>query len=578
METLEARVAREGAFRTQDAVGWTVRLAKRLESLHALGGVHGALGAGVLKIGGESPRGQGALVDVPARPSPPAFHSPERAAGGAASAADDTWATAVLLYLMLTGRLPFEGHTAGEVLRRIRSESPAPLAAAGVDDDGLQRVLDTALARDRARRAVRIASVRQVLERWLTRAGVASLPPLDADASAPAGRQGMLEDDDGPTATMDVGSLKQLIDRAASRASATSIAPAPPTPAAAPGSPMPPPLPLPQPASPAPIDAAAPAPAVRAAAPDEAVVAEHVATPVERAHAGPPPSAATAATAVAPAGIPIAPRATPARGRSRLAMLAGGGAAIGAVAVAAFVWGPLRSGPPVGAGEPSEARSAAIAMPPSAAGPDHGRDPPAANGSSLAAAARSASEAAAPGSAGSAAAPRAPAPAPVAVEDVGECARSTFAAGSFDPASPPAFASMCAETDPRRGAESARTALVIAGTHRPVSDGMREWAMLGWYEMAAFAVMRARCCPGAAPLVLPKPLGACAPLDDALNALGAAAARRADQATLDEALGAFTKSVSCVVRSGGANLFGAYPTPRGGEDTTFRKTLARAAR
>ena len=34
---------------------------------------------------------------------------------------------------------------------------------------------------------------------------------------------------------------------------------------------------------------------------------------------------------------------------------------------------------------------------------------------------------------------------------------------------------------------------------RPLPDGMREWAIVGWYGMASFAAIRATCCPASSP-------------------------------------------------------------------------------
>ena len=41
---------------------------------------------------------------------------------------------------------------------------------------------------------------------------------------------------------------------------------------------------------------------------------------------------------------------------------------------------------------------------------------------------------------------------------------------------------------------------MVVGAGGKLTDGMREWAGLGWYEAAAYGVLRARCCPTPAPL------------------------------------------------------------------------------
>jgi hypothetical protein len=107
-----------------------------------------------------------------------------------------------------------------------------------------------------------------------------------------------------------------------------------------------------------------------------------------------------------------------------------------------------------------------------------------------------------------------------------------------------------------------------------ISDGMREWALLGWYETAAFAVVRGRCCPGAAPLKLPE-TGACTPLPEVLAGISTAAAATTDPAdkALKKAVDAYTSDVHCIVRSGIAARFGRVGNPQGGEDTTFMRFL-----
>src|SRR5262249_1217590 len=84
--------------------------------------------------------------------------------------------------------------------------------------------------------------------------------------------------------------------------------------------------------------------------------------------------------------------------------------------------------------------------------------------------------------------------------DVAACVVPIVPANSFDASTD--FSFVCSETDPRKGGAEVRTQLVRAGKN--LSTAMQEWALLGWYEMAAFAVLRSRCCPGAPAIGLPE--------------------------------------------------------------------------
>jgi hypothetical protein len=150
-----------------------------------------------------------------------------------------------------------------------------------------------------------------------------------------------------------------------------------------------------------------------------------------------------------------------------------------------------------------------------------------------------------------------------------------FPPESFDVATD--FSFVCSETDPIKGGAAIRTQLVRA--HHNVSEAMKEWALLGWYEMAAFAVIQARCCPSPAPLKLPEVHG-CPSLSEALTAIGAAARAASDPADkgLKKAVDTYTNDIHCVVRIGMASRFAHMGNPQGGEDTTFTHLLGRMAK
>ena len=65
------------------------------------------------------------------RAGTPAYMSPEQAAGQPLSEATDWYSVGVMLYQVLTGRLPFAGDAATMRLRRTRAEPPSPRTCSG---------------------------------------------------------------------------------------------------------------------------------------------------------------------------------------------------------------------------------------------------------------------------------------------------------------------------------------------------------------------------------------------------------------------------------------------------------------
>ncbi len=311
METLAERIARDGPVNELDAIGWAIRLAKRLEALHALGVAHGSVSPACIIAAGQDRNARAYLADVQHTTSTPAFQSPERILGGDISAADDVWALASTLYSLLTGQTPFQGANDAEVRQKILAAAPAPLAVFDVGDDDLQHILDNAFAREFGKRTTNITALRRALEEWHPDRGVANLPPLEDEDSTnddddgartmlvrdsggylqqklkqvavpiPKVNQDDDDDDEDNIRTlmraMPQDDLAAIIARAQSgAAAAAAAAPAPPAPAprAAPAPVVPaPPAPVVRPvvpAPPAPIARPAPFGAPAAAAPQAA--------------------------------------------------------------------------------------------------------------------------------------------------------------------------------------------------------------------------------------------------------------------------------------------------------------------
>lgn len=78
------------------------------------------------------------------------YMSPEQARGAEVDGRTDIWSLGVILYEMLTGRVPFEGDTPTDVLSRILQKEPLPVARYAPDaPEELQRIVTKSLSKDR---------------------------------------------------------------------------------------------------------------------------------------------------------------------------------------------------------------------------------------------------------------------------------------------------------------------------------------------------------------------------------------------------------------------------------------------
>jgi len=126
---------------------------------------------------------------------------------------------------------------------------------------------------------------------------------------------------------------------------------------------------------------------------------------------------------------------------------------------------------------------------------------------------------------------------------------------------------MCKERDPREGAGKLRTAVVQGAPPGAPTEAMKLFSRLGWYDMAAFAVIRSGCCEEAEAVTLPDPSPKCKRMDEPLRELGRAVIENQNH---EAHLKSYTEAILCEVGAGRASLYRRAGRPQGGEDTAFQ--------
>jgi serine/threonine protein kinase len=203
-ESLDVRV-RVGNFTAEEALGWIDQALTGLTAIHDAGIVHRDLKPANLFLANTLRDGLPSItvkvVDFgiarPAAPEAsalthtmqtlgtPHFMSPEQVRSAkTVDARADVYAMGVILYQLLTGRLPFEGPSATAIIAAIVTEDPAPVRALRPEiPELIARVVERAMSRRAADRYPDARALREALAR--ARRGIADPTDFGADETVP---------------------------------------------------------------------------------------------------------------------------------------------------------------------------------------------------------------------------------------------------------------------------------------------------------------------------------------------------------------------------------------------------------
>ncbi|MBX5466294.1 MAG: PASTA domain-containing protein [Firmicutes bacterium] len=175
-ETLRAKLDREGALPVAEAVAIAQQVLDGLAAAHRRGLVHRDIKPqnillsedGTVKVadfGIAYAAATGTLVNTGSLLGTVQYFSPEQARGRMVSAQSDLYSVGVVLFEMLTGRLPFEGESAiGVAIKHLQDAAPDVRSLRPEVPAGLAAAVERALAKDPADRFQTALSFRRALD------------------------------------------------------------------------------------------------------------------------------------------------------------------------------------------------------------------------------------------------------------------------------------------------------------------------------------------------------------------------------------------------------------------------------
>lgn len=177
-ETLKKRISGQGALSPAAAVNIAVQILDALEHAHEKKVIHRDIkphnilitSSGLVKVtdfGIARAVDGSTLVHTGEILGSAHYFSPEQAKGQPVDARSDLYSLGVVMFEMLTGRLPFEGDNPLSIaLKHIQEEAPDARLFNGLVPPGLERIVRKALAKDPSHRYQSAAEFRADLRAW----------------------------------------------------------------------------------------------------------------------------------------------------------------------------------------------------------------------------------------------------------------------------------------------------------------------------------------------------------------------------------------------------------------------------
>ncbi|MFI5755990.1 protein kinase [Streptomyces sp. NPDC051569] len=200
---LQADIARYGAMPADKALTVTADVLAALETSHEMGLVHRDIKPGnvmmtrrgVVKvmdfgIARAMQSGVASMTQTGMVVGTPQYLSPEQALGRAVDARADLYSVGIMLFQLLTGRLPFDGDSPlAIVYAQVQEEPPAPSSFNRAITPGVDALVARALKKDPNERFPSAAAMRDACARVLTggQAGGQAAPVIARGAPRPGG-------------------------------------------------------------------------------------------------------------------------------------------------------------------------------------------------------------------------------------------------------------------------------------------------------------------------------------------------------------------------------------------------------